>query len=268
MKVSHLTNSGARLIYSTAPHSRRRPWHVSHARQDTEIFFQMEVVKIEELLYDLSALLHVREISVTPPSFPPPKITMTSSNLGQTVSLIVVKGRLGAAQSVNATQINQRFTSTHLFVPLLMLSSSRKGAQFNGSGNEDTRTSRTFASISAFRETCVCQTVQMFLLIPTTCVRCWQSGLCFRVQEHWDSSRFSQSNPPPPHKLSAHYSRLLVLLQSCFKPPLPTPLLPQSGRMRTLHCSVSAVFQNINEVPRRFLGRWSNLPLKWRFCLS
>lgn len=68
MKVSDLTNFGARLIDSTAPHSRWRPWHVSRACQGTEI---MEVVKIEELLNDLSAVLHVRQMSVTPLSFPP-----------------------------------------------------------------------------------------------------------------------------------------------------------------------------------------------------
>lgn len=71
MKVSDLTNFGARLIDSTAPHSRWRPWHESRARQDTELIFQMEVAKIEELLYNLSAVLHVRQMSVTPLSFPP-----------------------------------------------------------------------------------------------------------------------------------------------------------------------------------------------------
>lgn len=133
------------------------------------------------------------------------EITMTSSNLGRTISLIVVKGRLGAAQGVNASQVNQRFTLTCLFVLLLkpFLSSSKKGAQWNGSVNEDTRTSRTFASISAVSSRCVRQTVQRFLLVPTTCVRCWQSDLCFRVQEHWDSSRFSQSTPAPLQALSS-----------------------------------------------------------------
>lgn len=87
------------------------------------------MVKIEELLHDLSAVLYVRQISVTPPtcsrclspSFPPPEIRLTSSNLGRTFSLIVVKGRLGAAQSVNATQLNQCSTPTLLFVLLLIL---------------------------------------------------------------------------------------------------------------------------------------------------
>lgn len=86
-------------------------------------------VKIEELMHDLSAVLHVKQISATPPtcscclpaSFPPPEITLTSSNLGRTISPLVVKGRLGAARSVNATQIYQRFTPTLLFVPLLIL---------------------------------------------------------------------------------------------------------------------------------------------------
>lgn len=78
----------------------------------------------------------------------------------------------------------------------------------------------------------------------------------------------SASQPPPPTSSQLITPCLLLLLQSCFKPPLPTLLLPQAGRMRTLHCSVSAIIHNRNEVPRRFLARWSNLPLKWRFCLS
>lgn len=88
----------------------------------------MGAVKIEELLRDLSAVLHVGQISATPPtpqpmslspSFPPPEITRASSNLGRTIFLSRgEKGRLGAARSVNATQINQRLTLTLVCVSL------------------------------------------------------------------------------------------------------------------------------------------------------
>lgn len=232
MNVSHLTNSGARLIYSAAPTCVRDTCHVCTSGHWDNV--SNVSGKNRRALHDLSAVLHVRQTSVTPPtcsrclsaSFPPPQITLTSSNLGRTISLIVVKGRLGAAQSVNATQINQRLTPTLLLVPLLVLflgSSNlwrrhRKEAELNESVNEYMRTSRTYASISGFRILVrgrQCKGSCGFLL----CVRCWQSCPCFSVQEQWDSSRFRQSTPP--HKHSAHYSQLLLLLQTCFKPPLP-----------------------------------------------
>lgn len=71
--------------------------------------------------------------------------------------------------------------------------------------------------------------------------------------KHWDSSRFRPDRGgQPPHKHSAHHSQLL-----------PTLLLPQPGGMMALHRSVSAVFQNINELWWRF---WPNVPIQKNKC--
>lgn len=208
------------------------------------------------------AVLHVRQLSVTLPtysrrlssSFPPPEITLTSCNLGRTIFLIVVKGRLGAAQSVNATRIKQRLTLPLLFVPLVILFLSlstwwrlhREGTRLNESVTEHTKTSRMFTPISDFG--CMPGSAKVPAHFYHLYVMWWQSRPCFSMQEHWDSSRFSQSTPP--HKHSAHSSHLL--LQTSDEPPLPAPLLPQPGRMRMLDYSVSAVFQSINEFPQQF----------------